>query len=1053
MEIHLLYGRPGSGKSRLCYARAAQRLLAGQSALLLVPEQITLQGEQLLLEVLGRPGFLGKPLMSPSALAREIFSRLNQKEPELLDPRGRAMAIKRLAGSMELPVLGRAAKDPRYAAELAEVLQELKRFDMTQADWKKAEGALSELLAGKLRDVMALAAAMEEFMAQRGLWDEGERFNALVDALPRVSWLSRTEILIDGFDQYPPQWIRLILALAKAAEKVTVTLPLGSAGDSDAKLYESGRYTRDVLRHAAGEEGISFTEEAVEPPLTGSLARLSCALYAYPLQKLPNEGNIHLISCASPEEELEAVAVRLQKLARSGARWRDMAVLTPDMAGDGPRIRRVFRRYDIPTFQDTRMPLNRHPLVGVLLSALAVIEKGGCTADWIALAKSPLLKLPSANVEQFEIYLNAYRLNGIRRFGKDFPYPLDMTDPEAVNAVRARLFEGISALPRRGSAADWAQAIREMVNRWELETALERHGALCLDRGQAEAAQEGQQALEQVRSLLEQLARILWEEELDAGELIRLLEVGFAATEVGILPTATDAVLVGDIGGRTKPARMKHVFIIGANEGMLPAPVGESAVFHHGDITAMQDAGLHFGHDYASTAAQSKLAVAETVAKARESLTLLYANARDQGGALLPSPLVTRIQAMLDLETEGAALWEARTPAALALRLAPAMERLRQGVYPGGPWKLVLDTLRAHPEGRLWVQRMTLTPDNAQVGAIRERSISVSRLEQYARCPLNWFIRYQLRPQEWPRMLAEVRETGDLAHEALRQLADKPDSWETEDRAEARMSEIFAALRNEKYADSLDDLPQARYALDRMEQSCRLAARALSRQVRKGSFAPLASEIALAPDASITLPDQTEIQLKGRVDRVDQSGGLLRVVDYKTGSTTMQPEKVLTGEQLQLWLYMDAFRQDGKNPQGAFYVPVQDHFPREEDEDPQAPQGIFAATAEMLIAQDSSLSPEEARSLALTESKMPTKEGRISPQGFDTLCRLARESAERLAYAMRQGIIPAYRDEDTCSRCESCHLCHDVPGERKRRPRKNDLKAILQGEDSHAVDN
>lgn len=55
MKLTIWTGRPGSGMRDKVYRQAAQALLQGKDALILVPEQFTLEGESLLIRALERP--------------------------------------------------------------------------------------------------------------------------------------------------------------------------------------------------------------------------------------------------------------------------------------------------------------------------------------------------------------------------------------------------------------------------------------------------------------------------------------------------------------------------------------------------------------------------------------------------------------------------------------------------------------------------------------------------------------------------------------------------------------------------------------------------------------------------------------------------------------------------------------------------------------------------------------------------------------------------------------------------------------------------------------
>src|SRR5699024_2310891 len=96
--IRILLGRGGSGKSRAILAELAGHAQSQRRALLLVPEQYTLQAERDLIDASGMGGLLTVEVMSPTRLAREVLRRAGQDGRVTVDGLGRAMALRRVAG-------------------------------------------------------------------------------------------------------------------------------------------------------------------------------------------------------------------------------------------------------------------------------------------------------------------------------------------------------------------------------------------------------------------------------------------------------------------------------------------------------------------------------------------------------------------------------------------------------------------------------------------------------------------------------------------------------------------------------------------------------------------------------------------------------------------------------------------------------------------------------------------------------------------------------------------------------------------------------------------
>ena len=97
-------------------------------------------------------------------------------------------------------------------------------------------------------------------------------------------------------------------------------------------------------------------------------------------------------------------------------------------------------------------------------------------------------------------------------------------------------------------------------------------------------------------NLLEQLERLLGERAIDRKQFAGMLAQGFKRSEIGVLPSSVDCVLLGDIS-RTKTSGVRSVFIMGVNEGILPAPVSDDSLFSGRELDSMNQMGAQLEPD------------------------------------------------------------------------------------------------------------------------------------------------------------------------------------------------------------------------------------------------------------------------------------------------------------------------------------------------------------------------------------------------------------------------------------------------------------------------
>lgn len=188
-----------------------------------------------------------------------------------------------------------------------------------------------------------------------------------------------------------------------------------------------------------------------------------------------------------------------------------------------------------------------------------------------------------------------------------------------------------------------------------------------------------------------------------------------------------------------------------------------------------------------------------------------------------------------------------------------------------------------------------------QIDALGDKPISPTRIEAWVACPHGWFMQYVLglQPVEQPDEQLQItpRDRGTLVHDALDRFHREvisgtlpqpgPDGWGAE-----HLHALLAAFEVEAQRLELEGAT-GRTAFWRSEQHRQR--HELAEWLRRDSVhvaarraSVLASELRFGyPDttsATITLPDGTQVALRGSVDRIDRcADGSLVVTDHKTG--------------------------------------------------------------------------------------------------------------------------------------------------------------------------
>ena len=202
---------------------------------------------------------------------------------------------------------------------------------------------------------------------------------------------------------------------------------------------------------------------------------------------------------------------------------------------------------------------------------------------------------------------------------------------------------------------------------------------------------------------------------------------------------------------------------------------------------------------------------------------------------------------------------------------------------------------------------------------------SASRLNRYNSCPFGFFVEsvLMLEPLREPEAGMDAAQRGSLLHALLEKLF----TWLADQQMALTPTSLPTILeRLDAVCDDLFQDAPARYGF-RPDLLWRYERRELRRMLRAllrwecekddTAFLPYRQEVAFGfqgVDSALALADRDgrTIYVRGYIDRIDRrTDGKLRIIDYKSGSTTYSTSAIIQGTALQSALYALAAEQQG----------------------------------------------------------------------------------------------------------------------------------------------
>jgi ATP-dependent helicase/nuclease subunit B len=984
MAVRFVIGRSGTGKSTLFLREIVDQLKEepmGDPIIYLVPDQMTFLSEYQLVKSPEIAGMIRAQVYSFSRLAWRILQQTGGINRYHLTSTGLNMLIRKIIEDKkdELKLFRQAADQSGFVQQVETMLTEFRRYCVQPEELFVKKETLSEnknhSLADKLHDLHKIYEEFEQRLVNKYI-DSEDYFRLLAESIEQSEELQRADIYIDGFHSFTPQEYLVIQQLMKTCRRVSIALtvdqPYTAEPPHDLHLFRMTGETYQTLYTMAIQEGIRVEEPVI---LTSpkrfrqeELQHLESQFEhrpTVPYEKVVN--GIRVIQGANRRAEIEAVAREIRALvSQHGYRYQDIALLIRNGNVYQDLLETIFFDYDIPYFIDQKRPMHTHPLIELLRSTLETIQSHWRYEPIFRAVKTDLLFPLQSNkkelrekMDRLENYVLAYGIKGeqwtsrkrwiYRRFRGIEEVP--QTDEEKkieheLNELRLFITAPILRLARRLKKAttvrDKCASLYLYLEELDIPAKLEKMSFEATERGDLVKSREHQQAWDAVIDLLDQFVEILGSDEMSLKKFITVLDAGLESMRFSLVPPAMDQVLVANM----EQSRLSHVkvaFVIGLNDGVLPAKLDDDGILQDEDREWLLTNGLKIAPSSKMKLLDEEFIAYTAFTTPEERLYISYPLADEEGRALLPSPYLKKFHEMFpqleeqvvvndpsELRSEDQLSYVSHPNTAIAYLTSQL--QLKKRNYPMADFWW--DVYNYYVTTTNWKEKAThilssLFYQNRPKRLSEETSkslygdtilASVSRMERFHSCPFAHFATYGLKLKEREIYRLEAPDIGEMFHGALKWIAEEINrqnlSWKqlTKEQCADMARQAIAFLAPKLQHQILLSSNRHHYIKRKLEQIVSKASYVLSEHAKASGFAPIGLELGFGrneplPPFSFTLKNGTKMELTGRIDRVDKAENgdniYLRIIDYKSSAKEIDLTEVYYGLALQMLTYLD----------------------------------------------------------------------------------------------------------------------------------------------------
>ena len=319
--LTIFYGRESVDKEKFIFDNIEGR------ALIIVPDQFTLEAERGLFKSLGVTALMDVEVLSMSRLGFRLLAELGGSKRTFIDKYGRHMILAQTAleEKENLQIFRGLEGKSSFIDMVNNFITDMKQYNCGSAELAEMAGQVEEgsYVQKKLQDLGLLLRRYEEKIEGR-YTDSEDYMNLVLGKICDSELIKGNNIWIYGFDSFTPKALSVMGELMENAARVNVVLTCSeNLSERDAELFELGRKVMDMLDDEARSRGVAVIRQEIPESyaFTGkapAMAHIERELYSLPAKPYMEKtgDSLTLLTASGPYSEAESAACFVQELIR-----------------------------------------------------------------------------------------------------------------------------------------------------------------------------------------------------------------------------------------------------------------------------------------------------------------------------------------------------------------------------------------------------------------------------------------------------------------------------------------------------------------------------------------------------------------------------------------------------------------------------------------------------------------------------------------------------------------------------------------------------------------
>lgn len=834
----------------------------GERNIVIVPDQYSFATEREVLKALGTACAFDVEVASFSRLADKVVGRpqsmLNKQTCIILMHR----VIIEVADKLEC--YGKAAKMRGFAREMYAVITNIRNSGVKPEELKRIVPKLTGGIRAKTKDIATIYGAYVEHLDK--YCDMTGMLERLYEHMLNDDDSVNANYFITDFYDMADIKLKLVDLLLSRANNVYIgalkyegrNRALSIATDRIADIAEAHKAKTVQLLEALDED----KEIIVDNLFSYGVNTLKKGTDKYKLMTFP-----------SFMHEIEYVAEDIKRrVTRENMRFKDFAIVLPEIVFSSNRVKRVLTRYGIPYYIDERYELINHTLYRVLVEGFAAQSLN--RQDVLNFIKERAFNYDDSDKEKFENYCLSANIDG-KAFNEPFP--------DDIEPIRAKALSLINHLNRNVTNADeYAELIGEFYNGLDYK----------IDSDAADTADIDEQIPDKIAECIDSVKGIFDGITATRDEFDDALLIALESVKISTVPLYIDSVFVGD-ASETRFDDIDTIYFVGANDGAYPTTTGDSGIVRDAECEAWSKHGVII-QAAADRDRLSKLNIVNTLIKPDNAIITSVNSKPD-------SLLKIQLKKLFDLPVLSS-----------RFSYSDGAEHIAEHMASTQNYRRELNSGRVIIRGEE-VQEKHADSYAVAYDAFYNGGVSPSSIETFYNCPYRYFVEKVLRIKKRDEAEETVQLLGTFMHDVLERYYTRYELREND--IERLTAEICAEVLAEDEYSTLVRSGDYNTVKNMLTARAIYAVKALDDVFGKSDFKPIFCEYNFGYDGTdegLEFKSDGKIyRIAGKVDRVDEAiievdgkpTKCIMVIDYKSSEKETKDKKLTEGLILQLPIY------------------------------------------------------------------------------------------------------------------------------------------------------